>query len=1074
MKIPLKSLFAITGLCLAVAPITGCTKKSKEASHVRKANAYFDAEQYGSAEVEYINALRIDPQDPQALGRLGLIHFSEGRPQSAYSLLAEAAQLKPDFLEVRKRLAQLQIQFGKYKDASDNLTYVLAHEPTDPDAPVLLVSTARTRAAVEEVRKQLEALPSPAPEGAPVIVALGTIDYHEHKLDEAAAEFAKALEKDPKSAEAKTALAYLYWSKNDRSKSESAFADAALLSGPHSPKQLQYAEFEARVGNVEAAKKILDTITKNAPDYLSAWIMMAQIAAQEKRYDEGEADIARVLAIDSRNPAAMLENSRLQLAKGDSKGAVTDLESASKNYPKSVGIDFQLAKAYLAEGNADKAEMSLRRGLEIAPTATEAQMMLAGIYVKKGQLPQAIALLQKVIHDHPDSLQARLLLGEAYRSHGELDEALSVYRQISEANPKDFESHMLIGDIYLQQRQPDKAKAAFEKARSINQDYLPALEHLIDLDLNNKNFDEAHRRIDEQIKAHPSDGIAQIILAKIYLGQRDGAGAEAALKHSIELQPDVARAYELLAGLYLSTNRESEALAELQALVAKNPKNIDAMMMIATIQTHRKDYEGARANYEKILSTSPDAVAALNNLAYLYAEQLNDLDKGLETAEKAARLLPDEPHVADTLGWILYRQHKYTRALALLSDSANRLPSEADVQFHLGMTEYMMGREEAARDNLQRAIDLSPQFAGRDQALHGLAEMRRTPGKGGDAERADLEKEASDQKDDPVVRNHLAAFYEGEGSLDKAIAACNEALNFSPDNPEVLTRLARLYLAKNDTAKAIEYGKKARALSPDEPQLARVLGEAAFRSGDYPWSLSLFQEASQKLPDDPDVHFDLGSSYYSEGNVPDAETQMKAALQAGPAFKRSNEATQFVQMLDLAADPRLALQSQAAIQHSLESDPGDPAALMASAAAHGEQGDVADAKKEYDKVLTRFPDFTPAKRDLAIILSASAEDDKRAFDLALKARAAFPDDPILAQALAVLDYRRGDYLNAKNLLTDASAQRADDPELNFYLGMADFNLKDAQGAKAALQKALDLKLSPPKAAEAHQTLDKIK
>jgi tetratricopeptide (TPR) repeat protein len=1063
---------AIAAFTFLVGP--GCTKKSKEARHLRKADSYYDAGKYESAELEYINVLQDGSDNPDAIGRLGVIYLEEGRPQKAFAYLSEATRLDPSNLEVRKKLAQLQMEIGKFKEAIAGLNFVLDHQPTDADAPLLLVNAARTRDDVEAARTRLLALPSPAPQKSPVLVALGTIDLHERKYDDAEAAFARATAVDPKSADLSTELGFLYLAKKDQAKAESAFADAAKQSGPYSPKKIQYAELEMSLGKIEDAKKTLENITSEAPLYLPAWVKLAQIASQKKSYDEGLADVGKALAVDSENPGALLEKSKLLLAKGSPKDAVTDMESASRDYPKSAQMEIELARAYMAAGSADKAEMSLKRALAIAPGAADAQMMLATVYVSKGDQASAIPVLRKLTLDHPKDIPARMLLGEAYRKHGETNEALSVFNQLSVENPKEIGPQMMIGTIYMQGRQPEMAQAAFEKVRLINPQYLPALERLIDLDLAGKNFGDAHKRINEQMAAHPSDGLLPLMLARIDLAQRDAAGAEAALKHSIKLQPDGTRAYSMLAGLYLSTNRQGDALADLKAAVVKNPKDIDALILIGTIQDRQNDYDGARATYENVLSINPDSVTALNNLAYLYSEHFKDYDKALTAAETAQRLLPDEPHIADTLGWVLYRQHKYSRAFPLLANSAERLPTEPDVQYHLGMTAYMLGREDSARDALQRSLDLSPQFGERDEASRRLAVLKLEPGKGGDAERELLEKAVSENKDDTVALNRLASLYENGGETDKAIATCEKALEISPDNPAVLAHMARLYLAKNDVAKAVEYGKKARQLAPDDAQLAHVLGVAAYQSGDYPWSLSLLQEAAQKLPDDPQLHYDLGRSYYSEGNVPDSEAQMKAALNAGTAFKQSGETVQFVQMLDFAADPRKAVQAKAAIGNYLEAHPDEPAALMASAAVHEEIGDKDAAKKEYAKVLARLPDFTPAKRSMAILFAASGEDDKTAFDFAVKARAAFPDDPAVAQALGIINYRRGDYFNAKNLLADALLERGDDPDLNFYFGMTEVNLKETSTAKKALQKALDEKLSQAHSTEARQALDKIK
>ncbi len=1072
-KLPVPAI-ALATLAVVLLAGAGCTKKSKEARYLRKADGYFDEGKYDVAELEYTNVLQLGTENPSAIGRLGSIYLDEGRPQKAFAFLSEAIRLDPANLEARKKLAQLQMGFGKFKEAATGLSYVLDHQPLDKEAPVLLVDATRTRAEVEVVRTRLLALPSPAPEKAPVVLAIGTIDMHEHKYGDAEAAFARARTSDPTLPDVSTAFGFLYLAKNERAKAETAFGDAARLAGPYSPKKLQYAEFELGTGKRDEGKKTLEAITRDAPLYLSAWVKLAEVAGQQKNYDEGLADVAKVLAVDTENPQALLEKSKLLLAKGNPTDAVADMESASKNYPRSAQIDVELARAYMAAGNADKAEMSLKRALALAPNIAEAQMMLATVLVSKGDAAAAITLLRKFTQEHPNDAPSRMLLGEALRAHGDLGDAISVFEHLTVTNPKDIGPLMMLGTIYLRQRETDKARGAFEKARDINPDYLPALERLIDLDIDVKDFDGAHKRIDAQMAAHPTDGLLPLIQARIFLSQRDAAGAEAAIKHSITLQPDGTRAYSMLAGLYLSTNRQSDALADLKAAVAKNPKDTEALLLIGSIQERVNDFEGARASYESILAVNPSAVTALNNLAYLYSEHLKDPDKALSTAESAQRLMPDEPHVADTLGWILYRGHNFTRAFTLLTASAERLPTEPDVQFHLGMTAYMLGREDVAREAFQRALDLGTPYPDRDETSRRLALLKLEPGKGGDAELALLEKDVAADKDDTVALNRLASLYEASGATDKAIAACEDALKISPDNPAVLTHLARLYLAKSDTAKAIEYGKKARQLAPDDPQLAHVLGVAAYQSADYPWSLSLLQEAAQKISDDPQLHFDLGKSYYSEGNVADAEAQVKAALQAGPAFKRSAEGDQFIQMLDLASDPKQALEKKGAIEQYLAAHPGDPTALMASGAAHEEAGDRDSAKKEYEKVLAALPDFTPAKRTLAIIYAASGEDDKRAFEMAVKARAAFPDDPAVAGALGVINYRRADYFNAKNLLGDALAQRGDDPELNFYLGMAEVNLKETQGAKKALQKALDEKLAPPHSVEARQALDKLK
>ena len=73
----------------------------------------------------------------------------------------------------------------------------------------------------------------------------------------------------------------------------------------------------------------------------------------------------------------------------------------------------------------------------------------------------------------------------------------------------------------------------------------------------------------------------------------------------------------------------------------------------------------ARDAYERLLSINPNSISALNNLAYLYADRLNDLDKAYDLARKARDLQGNDPAIADTFGWVLSKRGEYQQALAM-------------------------------------------------------------------------------------------------------------------------------------------------------------------------------------------------------------------------------------------------------------------------------------------------------------------------------------------------------------------------------------------------------------------------
>jgi len=100
------------------------------------------------------------------------------------------------------------------------------------------------------------------------------------------------------------------------------------------------------------------------------------------------------------------------------------------------------------------------------------------------------------------------------------------------------------------------------------------------------------------------------------------------------------------------------------------------------------------------------------------------LEQALALAETARQAAPDNPYIADTLGWVLYHRATYERALGLLAESAQKLPENPTVQFHLGMVNLKLDRKEAAFQALNRALELDSSFREAEEARRALSELQ--------------------------------------------------------------------------------------------------------------------------------------------------------------------------------------------------------------------------------------------------------------------------------------------------------------------------------------------------------------
>jgi len=70
----------------------------------------------------------------------------------------------------------------------------------------------------------------------------------------------------------------------------------------------------------------------------------------------------------------------------------------------------------------------------------------------------------------------------------------------------------------------------------------------------------------------------------------------------------------------------------------------------------------AHEAYNKVLGIEPENALALNNLAYLNADSGQNLDQAMTFAQRAKQKAPDNPDVADTLGYVLLSKKSERRS----------------------------------------------------------------------------------------------------------------------------------------------------------------------------------------------------------------------------------------------------------------------------------------------------------------------------------------------------------------------------------------------------------------------------
>jgi len=429
----------------------GCSREAKKNRHLQRANRYFQAEEYEKAEIEYMNVLRLDPQNPVAVPRLGLVCFEQGRLVASYAFLRRAEQLQPENLDVRLKLGLTYFNLMGLKEARDEAIYILQKQPANEEALLLLVETSTTTKDLEDTGQRLQQLAPQVGKTAGFVLASGFLHLRRQDLTNAEGEIQQAISLNPKSSAAYQVLGSLYLMRNDAKQAEQAFKTGADLAPNRSARRLRYADFKVQQGELEAAKQALEEITRKAPDYVPAWTRLAEIAFAQRKYDDCDKLIKRVFARDALNYDAFLLSGRVRLVKGEAAKAVTEFERMNAVYSRSPQVKYQLAVAHLLNKDLSKAAASLKEAIALDPNNGEAVLLLAQVNLRRGEVNSVIDSLTRLTQQQPQLAQAHLLLADAHRMRGSFDEALAAYRRLAELYPKNPQAPFYMGLVYLQQ-----------------------------------------------------------------------------------------------------------------------------------------------------------------------------------------------------------------------------------------------------------------------------------------------------------------------------------------------------------------------------------------------------------------------------------------------------------------------------------------------------------------------------------------------------------------------------------------------------------------------------------------------
>lgn len=471
--------------------------------------------------------------------------------------------------------------------------------------------------------------------------------------------------------------------------------------------QLQRGEFDQALAAVEALARKMP----GSPVPLN--LKGAAMLGKQDRPAARQA-FADAVALQPDFVPAQINLAHLEAMDGDTEAAEVRYKSVLARDQGNIKALVALATLASRQGNGAASKQWLKQARMHNPQSVEPGLLLLAHYLQQDERKQALDIAQQLLIAHPRHPQVLKSVAQTYFQYGDNEEAARILRSLIEVLPESAEAYYLLGVAKLRLNQLADARISLSRAIELQPDYPAAQLALAQLDIFGKHYDAALKQAADLAQSHPEAAFADELRGDVAVAQKAPEAAAEAYALAYEKAPGAQLARKLYQS-HLLTGDTDSALASLQRWLEVHPEDVQSRRLFAQALISAGQNTRALSEYLVVIKYEPASLTALNNIAWLYQEQGN-YPEGVKYAERAYRLAPDRPEVADTLGWLLVLNGETNRGLVLLQEARMKAPHIPDIHYHMAAALEKVGRREEARKELNRLLKSNKAFTERKKA----------------------------------------------------------------------------------------------------------------------------------------------------------------------------------------------------------------------------------------------------------------------------------------------------------------------------------------------------------------------
>ena len=387
-----------------------------------------------------------------------------------------------------------------------------------------------------------------------------------------------------------------------------------------------------------------------------------------------------------------------------------------------------------------------------------------------------LAAYTDLTHAHPDSTD--LLFGQTLLlwQAGQLPAALALSERVIALQPDESASQLLYAQLLDETGNKAKALAQLELA----------------------------------VRNHPENPGLSRAYVRMLFSRRDHALAMKNLEQLTSANPDDSSLRFGLALAYREAGLVEKARAELEVLTQDTELGNDAHFQLGQLAEEAGDKTRAALHYRQVQGAS--ALPAAARLTNLLARGGELTAARLYLQELRTQRQAQAPGLFQLESELLMREHYYSSALELLTESLSAFPGDINLLYARSLASEKLGDIAAVEQDLRAILDQDSDNAA---ALNALGYS---------------------------LANHTTRYEEAQTLIERALA-------LQPNDASIMDSLGWVLYRRGQHAEALTQLRRAAAVLTD-PEVAAHLGEVLWSTGEPEQARTIWREALQQHPDD--------------------------------------------------------------------------------------------------------------------------------------------------------------------------------------------------------------------------------